>query len=96
MRGKARLSDVGKAFYRITPAYAGKRDLVHLRTDILEDHPCICGEKRTFQISLAPLLGSPLHMRGKVPPINIDIIKIRITPAYAGKRPIIAAPRVKL
>ena len=49
------------------------------------DHPRLCGEK----VSKVPLMlaniGSPPPMRGKVISTRIASVKVRITPAYAGK-----------
>mgnify|MGYP004463998303 CR=1 FL=1 len=56
---------------------AGKR--------LRRDHPRLCGEK-IFEIVLVRFFpGSPPPMRGKVISTRITGVKIRITPAYAGK-----------
>ena len=70
----------------ITPAYAGKRDLVISGSGDIEDHPRVCGEKVAGLPEVHCKLGSPPRMRGKE---ALDIAtddERRITPAYAGKR----------
>ena len=86
MRGKAFLDVMLGERVRITPAYAGKSLSKELYRAQSEDHPCICGEKAAVLNSLAPLLGSPLHMRGKDIVSSETQLERRITPAYAGKR----------
>ena len=88
MRGKGRNIDFAVIDEGITPAYAGKR----LETASLivrnQDHPRLCGEKLSFPLPIVEVIGSPPPMRGKV--VNICILRPcwRITPAYAGKRPL--------
>ena len=86
MRGKVfggRSDHVG---YRITPAYAGKSTLLHRKSFCAKDHPRVCGEKSVdvFASFLNP--GSPPRMRGKDPDNPVIKQRLRITPAYAGKR----------
>ena len=45
MRGKATRREHGTPAKRITPAYAGKRHLLHVFVLAHEDHPRLCGEK---------------------------------------------------
>ena len=45
MRGKVPRVYFSQTVYRITPAYAGKRDERSSRTDTVGDHPRLCGEK---------------------------------------------------
>ena len=85
MRGKA--STFPAAFFAsgITPAHAGKsqhraRVPCHMR-----DHPRTCGEKETSKDHPEPEQGSPPHMRGKAHVCVVNVHKIRITPAHAGK-----------
>ena len=86
MRGKAGRLCTMTQRCRITPAYAGKRAPVVVRTPIVRDHPRLCGEKGIWKTGSKQLLGSPPPMRGKdllvVQPCTAD----GITPAYAGKR----------
>ena len=45
MRGKDNLRVIVVGDFRITPAYAGKRDALSLREFEWRDHPRLCGEK---------------------------------------------------
>ena len=45
MRGKASGSFGDYAKFRITPAYAGKSDIVTFCEFVIKDHPRLCGEK---------------------------------------------------
>ena len=94
MRGKAPCRAVLPHAIGITPAYAGKRTEITEVEDENGDHPRLCGEKLPQCLYLFHHVGSPPPMRGKAkdcrPPAEI----IRITPAYAGKRPVIIAERI--
>ena len=86
MRGK---DDEGRLKLRhvgITPACAGKRLYYSCALATLEDHPRTCGEKLYTPCMIAPKVGSPPHMRGKV--LILDDVPgvVGITPACAGKR----------
>ena len=70
----------------ITPAYAGKRDLVISGSGDIEDHPRVCGEKVSSTSPIKCLKGSPPRVRGKVRPGVVRGHEGGITPAYAGKR----------
>ena len=86
MRGKAAYKPDSLTVVRITPAYAGKR---HLQTELhagAEDHPRLCGEKRSAVVYGCSVLGSPPPMRGKVLLLQYHVFSPGITPAYAGKR----------
>ena len=85
MRGKVRVDDYRVRFYRITPAYAGKRSSQQSFKDLHQDHPRLCGEKSKVPKILIMPEGSPPPMRGKVFPALVFDPPIRITPAYAGK-----------
>ena len=70
----------------ITPAYAGKSEMLFTVPIHLQDHPRVCGEKQTFAYALNGRLGSPPRMRGK-DGSRPTLVKVEgITPAYAGKR----------
>ena len=86
MRGKVVVFYTTKCVDRITPAYAGKRDLAITDPIAIWDHPCVCGEKVIKYVIKMTRLGSPLRMRGKVCRTLDGEYKKRITPAYAGKR----------
>ena len=49
--------------------------------------PRVCGEKRLCAPPIASAVGSPPRMRGKVVAHCVRQNAVRITPAYAGKRP---------
>ena len=85
MRGKA-ISNIDKYLkIRITPAYAGKRNLWCRYQYNHRDHPRLCGEKELEPKRRKSPKGSPPPMRGKVFSAAWDTIKGGITPAYAGK-----------
>ena len=87
MRGKVGAKNPEEGEYRITPAYAGKRDQLLLPKAAWGDHPRVCGEKLPRLLSLALASGSPPRVRGKVFAKVFDIVVQGITPACAGKRP---------
>ena len=65
MRGKAafaRLDDLGNG---ITPAYAGKSNIIKARKESKGDHPRVCGEKEARGWPKEQVWGSPPRMRGK-------------------------------
>ena len=70
----------------ITPAHAGKSHNRKGGTGQTWDHPRACGEKKLDFASVAPYLGSPPRMRGKVDERTEAFQSGRITPAHAGKR----------
>ena len=86
MRGKGNNGNVQIAQAGITPAYAGKRGQDRKKRNVGEDHPRVCGEKPLYFLLFLVLLGSPPRMRGKGVFQILDCQRIRITPAYAGKR----------
>ena len=85
MRGKGDGMQYEIWYNRITPAYAGKSIICPNGELVVEDHPRLCGEKASFPIRHFGQSGSPPPMRGKVPPVLVQAIPDRITPAYAGK-----------
>ena len=85
MRGKDIHSECPKFRYRITPAYAGKRQLRQCRLRSFRDHPRLCGEKYFVGQSCFCYKGSPPPMRGKAIKRRSETRSARITPAYAGK-----------
>ena len=70
---------------RITPAYAGKRGRSDSRPPPSGDHPRVCGEKALLSFHRVSGVGSPPRMRGKVSFPASNVVRIGITPAYAGK-----------
>ena len=86
MRGKEISTRAVDCITGITPAYAGKRKELCLRTSRVRDHPRVCGEKGKVACFQLCEQGSPPRMRGKAETYNRREVWKRITPAYAGKR----------
>ena len=86
MQGKVLVHLCGKLFPGITPAYAGKRCVVHTCSGVDKDHPRVCGEKTNSPFLRVYQVGSPPCMRGKVSKTLTGTLTKGITPAYAGKR----------
>ena len=72
---------------RITPACAGKSAMPSTLRAYRQDHPRVCGEKRSRKTCLAFTNGSPPRVRGKAAGRFSWAARPRITPACAGKRP---------
>ena len=85
MRGKAFSTIRPNPSLRITPAYAGKRQIFWAWQLTIWDHPRLCGEKRKKSSTAWRCAGSPPPMRGKEKWKTVKRMRIRITPAYAGK-----------
>ena len=65
VRGKPPLlSDIRTAF-RITPACAGKTELISPQASCTRDHPRMCGENAKVPPEILNRTGSPPHVRGK-------------------------------
>ena len=86
MRGKGKCKRGIRETIRITPAYAGKSKKATQYIGMKQDHPRLCGEKLNSGNKCKFQSGSPPPMRGKVSVISKRRTKLRITPAYAGKR----------
>ena len=86
VRGKAGFHVELSADLWITPACAGKRNLLVSQSVNPWDHPRVCGEKSVRAKSLVPSTGSPPRVRGKAPSRRRIGAAVRITPACAGKR----------
>ena len=86
MRGKVRELLFSFHCARITPAYAGKSLLDKCNCVVFRDHPRVCGEKSEQESFRHSAHGSPPRMRGKVSRLISSSRRVRITPAYAGKR----------
>ena len=91
MRGKVTEAETVTKEDRITPAYAGKSLTDPQPVFSNQDHPRLCGEKFVMRSRRLLCLGSPPPMRGKVVRAIPDILRKRITPAYAGKSPALPA-----
>ena len=85
-RGKAPMKNLKLFHKRITPAWAGKRQLQHVRNPQPGDHPRMGGEKPVAMHNLTTRAGSPPHGRGKAFGRCGPRTPSRITPAWAGKR----------
>ena len=85
MRGKVTGKEVWKNGVRITPAYAGKSDVIAATFGTIQDHPRLCGEKFDMMKATGKVKGSPPPMRGKDSVTLYPDHVVRITPAYAGK-----------
>ena len=85
MRGKASSSSRPARYPGITPAYAGKSQLIKPTRAVSGDHPRVCGEKSYTAYTDNPAVGSPPRMRGKVNFFGVRAVVVGITPAYAGK-----------
>ena len=86
MRGKGVRPVRAPADLGITPAYAGKSRTRWGTLSARWDHPRLCGEKSSGIVTSVPFVGSPPPMRGKALAFPCICTKLRITPAYAGKR----------
>ena len=86
MRGKGTSKCTQLSYTRITPAYAGKRQMVLVVLDCSRDHPRVCGEKAESYDTLISYTGSPPRMRGKETVLLERFCETGITPACAGKR----------
>ena len=85
MRGKAVSHAKIQRLKRITPAYAGTSQNLASSRKYAWDHPRLCGEKLALAGKFTGKVGSPPPMRGKDITVNMIHIRLRITPAYAGK-----------
>ena len=88
LRGRGK-DDTGYALLKqagITPACAGKSNLVQVSPAESRDHPRVCGEKSMYCPGMPYPGGSPPRVRGKGGAIRFNAIAVRITPACAGKR----------
>ena len=86
MRGRAIEYATDSAAYRITPAYAGKRQAGAIFGVSVRDHPRVCGEEHWTAFWDGVGEGSPPRMRGRAAGSSLTRPVCGITPAYAGKR----------
>ena len=84
-RGKAFWTIKVLAISGITPAWAGKSDMLCCSFFLGKDHPRVGGEKLASGAAKAGAWGSPPRGRGKVILHPIHCPHGRITPAWAGK-----------
>ena len=85
VRGKDYVAIASYSLAGITPACAGKSLTIQKMTTRSRDHPRVCGEKTVQCAGALKDLGSPPRVRGKVTGYFGVVIRIRITPACAGK-----------
>ena len=85
-RGKVKFYKILVAFLGITPACAGKSQLLRISNAHTGDHPRVRGEKAKCGARLTRSEGSPPRARGKGCKLRHNRIATRITPACAGKR----------
>ena len=90
-RGRGKLKNVG-----ITPAWAGKRSWAYINGILARDHPRVGGEKFFKTIIFGCSLGSPPRGRGKDPAHQRGRHRPGITPAWAGKRAILAGRKAQV
>ena len=94
VRGKAPGVSRARFALGITPACAGKSICFTLSAAASRDHPRLCGEKLIMQAVGELIEGSPPLVRGKVAQRHTRLQALRITPACAGKRRLVAATRL--
>ena len=83
-RGTRTVGDGKKAYFGITPAYAGNTKNFVPRPIIVEDHPRLRGEHARSEMVKRLILGSPPPTRGtRTADMGLHS-RLRITPAYAG------------
>ena len=85
MRGKPGFRGLRSACQRITPADAGKTTISSGVSGVSTDHPRGCGENCAGISRPSNITGSPPRMRGKPSSKKQGLMKVRITPADAGK-----------
>ena len=70
---------------RITPAYAGRIIYTYLKIQTMKDHPRIRGKNYAHLPLSHSHTGSPPHTREELDFDLGNVVKYRITPAYAGR-----------
>ena len=63
----------------------GKARYIAASVALFWDHPRVCGEKKKMNMRKDKRMGSPPRMRGKADYTPVVDVRVRITPAYAGK-----------
>ena len=71
--------------FRITPARAGKTPFRYRKRFLRADHPRACGENPSGTDKSIANPGSPPRVRGKLIVRSLLTLRLRITPARAGK-----------
>ena len=70
---------------RITPACAGRTIWAALKFAVLQDHPRVRGKDRGMRRRRMSKIGSPPRAREGPPWLDDETMKVRITPACAGR-----------
>ena len=89
MRGKLAWSSPVRAGFRNIPAYAGKTDVIGEGKYFTVEHPRVCGENNEVPFDTVFDLGTSPRMRGKHVSAEVEGLKNRNIPAYAGKTDLI-------
>ena len=84
-RGRLKQDRLDTYWARITPACAGKTPAALPRCAATGDHPRMRGEDGPFASMDVYDLGSPPHARGRLLYTASHCLRLRITPACAGK-----------
>ena len=95
MRGKQVNSEKGDCTLWITPAGAGKTHSFCRKPRCCRDHPRRCGENLKKLSWAMTGLGSPPQVRGKRIKLSGKKLRMRITPAGAGKTEYLLLSQVK-
>ena len=85
VREKLALGGLAMRPYGITPACAGKTLPSCLSATLSQDHPRVCGKNCLATRIFYFVPGSPPRVREKRDKHIIRLVKLRITPACAGK-----------
>ena len=94
VREKLVCDDSDTLCHRITPACAGKTSRYSYSYQHIGDHPRMCGKNTAKQSEKLELEGSPPHVREKLFVTFVLCLKLRITPACAGKTMIARLPPI--
>ena len=92
MRGAHKHLGEGGRIDGIIPAYAGSTSYVIARPQPSRDHPRVCGEHASSNLSATKGAGSSPRMRGALPDSFSAIFGAGIIPAYAGSTPLPPKP----
>ena len=69
----------------ITPACAGRTAVIAVILHFIQDHPRVCGKDQPNTLRLYLLLGSPPRVREGLTWVTAVPMRVRITPACAGR-----------
>ena len=85
VREKRQAPCFGLVRFGITPACAGKTLVDVPDSEIVWDHPRVCGKNCIVQVAQVIGQGSPPRVREKQKPCKLELVLHGITPACAGK-----------